>query len=154
MTVDTPRPGLTVLASKLGPQETAARLVAALTARGMTVISRVNHAAGAAAVGMVLRPTELIVFGNPLVGTPLMQAVQTTGIDLPLRALVWQDEAGATWLGYIAPGWIAECHGIAGELDATIEKMAQALFVVSRQAVGHDPDDASANADQSDAGHL
>jgi uncharacterized protein (DUF302 family) len=146
MTVDTPPSGLTIMASEHGPQETAARLIAALTARGMTLISRVNHAAGAAAVGLALRPTELIVFGNPLVGTPLMQAVQTAGIELPLRALVWQDEAGKTWLGYIAPDLIAARHGIGPELDATIAKMAHALSAVSLHATGHDPEDADARA--------
>jgi uncharacterized protein (DUF302 family) len=139
MTVDTPPSGLTIVASEHDPQETAARLIAALTARGMTLVARVNHAAGAAGVGMALRPTELIVFGNPLVGTPVMQAAQTAGVDLPLRALVWQDEAGKTWLGYNAPDWIAERHGIEGGLDATFGKMAEALAAVAREAVGHDP---------------
>jgi uncharacterized protein (DUF302 family) len=138
MTVDRPPPGLTIVASEHDPQETAARLVAALTARGMTVISRINHAAGAAAVGLTLRPTELIVFGNPLVGTPLMQAAQTAGIDLPLRALVWQDEAGRTWLAYIAPDWIAERHGIESGRDATIGKMSENISMVIRQAAGKD----------------
>ncbi|HSZ51164.1 MAG TPA: DUF302 domain-containing protein [Caulobacteraceae bacterium] len=139
MTVQRPPPGMTIVASEHGPKETAARLVAALTARGVTVISRVNHAAGAAGVGLSLRPTELIVFGNPLVGTPVMQAAQTAGIDLPLRALVWQDEAGKTWIGYDAPDWIAERHGIESGVDATLEKMAETLAAISRHAASHDP---------------
>jgi uncharacterized protein (DUF302 family) len=139
MAVQTPPPGMTIVASEHGPQETAARLVAALTERGVTVISRVNHAAGAAEVGLSLLPTELIVFGNPLVGTPVMQAAQTAGIDLPLRALVWQDEAGKTWIGYNDPDWIAERHGIETGLDATLGKMVQILAAVSRHAAGHDP---------------
>ncbi|HEY2050358.1 MAG TPA: DUF302 domain-containing protein [Caulobacteraceae bacterium] len=130
---------MTILASEHGPQETAARFVAALTARGMTLVSRVNHSVGATAVGLALRPTELIVFGNPLVGTPLMQAGQTAGIDLPLRALVWEDEAGRTWLGYIDPNWIAKRHGIGDALDATIAKMADNLSFVTRHATERDP---------------
>jgi uncharacterized protein (DUF302 family) len=139
MTVQTPPPGMTIVASEHDPQVTASRLVAALTARGISVVSRINHSAGAAGVGLSLRPTELIVFGNPLAGTPVMQTAQTAGIDLPLRALVWQDEAGKTWLGYIDPDWIAERHGIESGLDATLAKMAETLATVSRHAAGHDP---------------
>lgn len=138
MTVDTSVTGLTVVASEHDPSETADRLAAAVTSHGMTVMARIDHAAAAAAVGLSLRPTEVIVFGNPLGGTPLMQAAQTAGIDLPLKALVWQDEGGRTWLGYNAPKWIAERHGIGG-LDGAIGKMAQALSVVVGQAAGPDP---------------
>jgi|HubBroStandDraft_5_1064220.scaffolds.fasta_scaffold1142823_1 hypothetical protein len=69
-----------------------------IVANGMKVFSRINHAALAAEIGMTLRPTEVILFGNPRGGTPLMQTRQTTGIDLPLKALVWQDASGTTWL--------------------------------------------------------
>ena len=77
----------------------------------MTILARIDHAAAAANVGMALRPTEVLIFGNPLAGTPLMQAAQTIGIDLPLKALVWQDDAGKTWLAYNDPTWLARRHG-------------------------------------------
>jgi hypothetical protein len=78
-------------------------LEAAVKAKGLTVFAHVDHAAGAAAVELPLRPTELLIFGNARGGTPLMQSAQTIGIDLPLKILVWQDATGATWLFYIDP---------------------------------------------------
>ncbi len=92
--------GLITIRSSFGPEETMSRLEAEVSARGMTVFSHIDHAAGAAAVGLPLRPTNLLVFGGAKGGTPLMQGVQTVSIDLPLKALVWQDEAGATFLSY------------------------------------------------------
>jgi uncharacterized protein (DUF302 family) len=85
--------GLTTMHSSFGLQETLLKLEAAVKARGMTVFARIDHAAGAADVGLALRPTELVIFGNARGGTPLMQSDQTMGIDLPLKALVWQDAA-------------------------------------------------------------
>ena len=90
--------GLTTIRSSFGPQDTMSRLEAAVQAKGMTVFARIDHAAGATAVGLPLPPTALLIFGNANGGTPLMQSVQTIGIDLPLKALVWQDASGATWL--------------------------------------------------------
>ncbi|MDQ1741517.1 MAG: hypothetical protein QOE53_3169, partial [Pseudonocardiales bacterium] len=84
------------------------RLQAEIRAKGMTVFARIDHAAGATEVGLTLAPTELIIFGNARGGTPLMQSVQTVGIDLPLKALVWEDADGNTWLSYNEPEWIAE----------------------------------------------
>ncbi len=109
------------------PEQTATRFEAALTAKGMTVFAKIDHAAGAASVGLTLRPTLLIVFGNPKGGTPLMQAAQTSGIDLPLRALVWQDASGATWLSYDDPAWIATRHGLHPGAEATVRAMSDAL---------------------------
>src|SRR6516162_398502 len=86
--------GLVACVSKFGPKETMDRLAAAVTTRGISIMARIDHAAAAAAVGMELRPTEVLIFGNPQAGTPLMQAIQTVGIDLPLKALVWRDESG------------------------------------------------------------
>jgi uncharacterized protein (DUF302 family) len=83
-----PPEGMTVRKSNQAPKETMDRLTSAVKARGMTVLARIDHAAAAADVGMSLRPTEVVLFGNPAAGTPLMQAVQTVGLDLPLRALV------------------------------------------------------------------
>jgi uncharacterized protein (DUF302 family) len=124
--------GLTSHASAFGPKETADRLAAAIEAKGLTLFARIDHAAGAATVGLALRPTEVLIFGNAKGGTPLMQAVQTSGIDLPLKALIWQDEAGQTWLGYNEPAWIAERHGIAAE--ATVAALSGALSALAQAA--------------------
>jgi uncharacterized protein (DUF302 family) len=109
------------------------RLQAEIRALGMTVFARIDHAAGAAEVGLTLPPTELIIFGNARGGTPLMQSVQTVGIDLPLKALVWEDTAGKTWLSYNEPGWIAQRHGIANA-EPVVSKIAAALSAISRKA--------------------
>src|ERR1700733_12147150 len=92
--------GLTTLKSSHGPKETVDRLVAEVEAKGLTVFARVDHAAGAREAGLALRPTELVIFGNAKGGTPLMQAFQTIGIDLPLKALAWEDASGKVWLSY------------------------------------------------------
>jgi len=110
----TPMKGLATIPSNFGPDETMSRLEAEIKAHGMSVFARINHAALAAEAGLTLRPTELIIFGNPRGGTPLMQANQTIGIDLPLKALVWQDAAGKTWLSYSEPEWLANRHGVDG----------------------------------------
>ena len=86
--------GLTTIASNFDPMQTAKRLEAEIKAKGMTVFARVDHAAGAKEAGLELRPTEVLIFGSAKAGTPLMQADQTIGIDLPLKVLVWQDAAG------------------------------------------------------------
>jgi uncharacterized protein (DUF302 family) len=91
-------------------------------------------AAAAATIGMELRPTEVLIFGNPRAGTRSMQAVQTVGIDLPLKALVWQDEDGTTWLAYNDPQWLAHRHGVDAGLDGTLHAMADALAAVAREA--------------------
>src|SRR5215475_567081 len=92
--------GLTTIQSVSGPKETMDSLEAAVKEKGLTVFARIDHAAGAAEVGLSLRPTTVLIFGNARGGTPLMQAAQTAGIDLPLKALVWQDGSGTTWLSY------------------------------------------------------
>src|SRR4051812_38608192 len=115
--------GLTTIRSRFGPKETMDRLEAQIRIQGMKVFTRIDHAAGAAETGLPLRPTELIIFGNARGGTPLMQSVQTAGIDLPLKALVWQDASGKTWLSYNEPGWIAQRHSIA-DAEPTVSKMA------------------------------
>ncbi|MEA2922859.1 MAG: hypothetical protein QOF07_2831 [Bradyrhizobium sp.] len=123
--------GLTSVRSRFGPKETMDRLETEIRAQGMTVFARIDHAAGAAEVGLTLRPTELIIFGNARGGTPLMQSVQTVGIDLPLKALVWEDASGKTWLSYNEPGWIAQRHSIANA-EAVVSKMAAGLIAISR----------------------
>jgi len=127
--------GLTTLRSSYGPKDTMTRLEAEVKARGMTVFARIDHAAGAAGAGLPLRPTELLIFGNAKAGTPLMQTVQTTGIDLPLKALVWEDASGATCLSYNDPAWLAQRHGVAGETETVIGMMSKALDAVAQAAI-------------------
>src|SRR6266850_1673210 len=122
--------GLTTVPSDFGPKETMDRLEAEIKAVGMTVFVRVDHAAGAASVGMRLRPTELLIFGNAKGGTPLMQADQAVGIDLPLKALVYEDASGKVWLAYNDPGWIAGRHGLGEAVANSVAAMAAALKAV------------------------
>ena len=105
---------------------TADRLENTLKTKGMRVFIRINHAEGAKKVGKNLRPTEVIIFGNPKVGTPLMQCSQSAGIDLPQKALIWKDEAGQVWLSYNDPKYLAKRHGIKGCIEV-IKKIENAL---------------------------
>src|SRR3981081_2700691 len=125
--------GLTSLQSRFGPKETMDRLQAEIRAQGMTVFARIDHAAGAAEVGLTLRATELIIFGNAHGGTPLIQAAQTTGIDLPLKALVWEDASGKTWISYNEASWIVQRHSVANA-EQVVSKMAATLSAISRTA--------------------
>src|SRR5277367_6538742 len=126
--------GLITITSRYGPEETMNRFEAAVTAKGMTVFARIDHAAGATAVGLSLRPTELLIFGNAKAGTPLMQSVQAVGIDLPLKALVWEDASGDTFLSYNDPAWLAKRHGASGAAEAAVGNMSAALQVVAKAA--------------------
>ena len=112
---------------------TADRLENALKQKGMTVLIRINHAEGAQKVGIKLRPTELVVFGNPKVGTPLMQCSQSTAIDLPQKALVWEDSEGQVWLSYNDPNYLVERHGITGCAEV-IKKIEKALSNFAKAA--------------------
>jgi len=128
--------GLTTLPSKFGPKETMDRLEADIRAKGMTVFARIDHAAGAGAVGMPLRPTELLIFGAAKAGTPLMQEDQAVGIDLPLKALVYEDAGGTVWLAYDDPHWIARRHGLGPAVAKNVDAMAAALEGLARDATG------------------
>jgi uncharacterized protein (DUF302 family) len=119
--------GLITLRSNNGPEETMNRFEAEARTGGLTIFAHVDHAAGAAAAGLALRPTELLVFGNAKGGTPLMQEDQTIGIDLPLKVLVWQDSAGDTWLCYIDPTWLARRHGLGTQADPAVAAMTALL---------------------------
>src|SRR5437762_11691348 len=125
--------GLTSIRSRFSPKETMDRLEAEVRAKGMTVFARIDHAAGAAEVGLNLRPTELIIFGNARGGTPLMQSAQTIGIDLPLKALVWQAAAGKTRISYDEPKWIAQRHGVT-HAEPIVNKLADLLSAISARA--------------------
>lgn len=127
--------GLKTIASALGPKDTMDRLEAGVRARGMTVFARIDHAAGAAQVNLPLRPTEVLIFGSPLAGTRLMDAHQTMGIDLPLKALVWEDDSGRTWLSYDDPRWLVARHGDPEPLKAILLQMQSVLEAVSSAAV-------------------
>jgi len=118
--------GLIVVQSNHSVAATADKLEAVLADKGMTVMNRIDHAANAASVDKELRPTELVIFGNPKVGTPLMHCSQSVAVDLPQKALIWQDEAGDVYLGYNDPAYLKARHGIAG-CDAVLEKVAGAL---------------------------
>jgi len=124
--------GLITIASAHSVKDTIDRLEADVKSRGLTVFARIDHAAGAQAVGMALRPTELLIFGNAKGGTPLMQAQQTIGIDLPLKALAFEDAAGKAWLAYNDPAWLTERHG--GTRSEVADRLAGVLATVSKAA--------------------
>jgi uncharacterized protein (DUF302 family) len=126
--------GLISIPSSFDPNETMDRLEGMLRVNGVTIFARIDHAAGAAAVGEELRPTEVLIFGNPKGGTPLMQAEQRIGIDLPLKALVWQDAAGKTWLSYNEPGWLAKRHGLGSSTAASVARLAAMIDGVAEKA--------------------
>jgi uncharacterized protein (DUF302 family) len=128
--------GLTSLQSSFGPRETVDRLQAEIRSKGLEIFAKIDHAAGAAEVGLPLRPTSLIIFGNARGGTPLMQSAQTVGIDLPLKILVWQDAKNNTWLSYNEPSWIAQRHGIANA-ERVVSSMDAALRAMARTATDH-----------------
>ena len=126
--------GLIAIKSPLSPKETMDRLENLLQQKGMTIFARVDHAAGAKKVGKTLRPTELLIFGNPKGGTPFMECAQTVGIDLPLKALVWEDPSGQVWLGYNDPAFLAARHGVAQ--CPVVAKLQKALAGFARETVG------------------
>ena len=112
---------------------TADRLERILSEKGMRVFLRLNHAESARPVGTALRPTELIIFGNPKVGSPLMAEQQTVGIDLPQKMLIWQDAAGQVWLTYNDPDYLAARHGLPKDLPP-LEQVRKALAAFARAA--------------------
>jgi uncharacterized protein (DUF302 family) len=113
--------GLITVASRFSVSETLDRLTAAITSAGLLVFARINHARNAEEVGLELRPTELLIFGHPKGGTPLMQDKQTAGIDLPVKALVWEDEEGTVWLTYNEAAWLATRHELGASSKNAIE---------------------------------
>jgi uncharacterized protein (DUF302 family) len=126
--------GLRTLPSLHGPEETLDRLEAAVTKHGMTIVARIDHAAAAEKVGLELRPTVVLVFGNPRAGTPAMQATPTVAIDLPLKMLIWQDDKDATWLAYNDPAWLLRRHGVVD--DGTVDVMNDVLESIAGEATG------------------
>ena len=125
--------GLISVKSNHNVKSTTDKLVNVLEKKGMTVFARINHTEGAQKVGKVLRPTELVIFGNPKVGTPLMQCGQSVAIDLPQKALVWEDNKGSVWFSYNDPAYIAKRHDIK-ECEDVIAKISNALANFSHAA--------------------
>lgn len=125
--------GLIQVKSPYPVAETLDRLEAGAKQRGLKVFARIDHAAGAASVGKNLRPTELLIFGNPQGGTPFMQCAQTVGIDLPLKALAWQDEQGQVWLARDDLAYTAKRHGVPE--CAAIEPIGKAVSALVSEAV-------------------
>ena len=128
-----PQDGLITLSSRYPTRDTMDRLLVALAKRNMAVFARIDHAAGAASAGLALRPTEVVIFGNPKGGTALMQDRQSAGIDLPLKALVWEDAGAKIWLSYNDPAWIAQRHGLGAASAGAVEAMAKALAAIAAE---------------------
>jgi len=128
--------GLITVRSAHSVAETIERLVAAVTVRGLTVFARIDHAAGAARAGLDLRPTLLVIFGNPTGGTPLMEDRQTAGVDLPVKALAWEDADGAVWLTYNDPDWLARRHDLGPASAGAVAAIAAGMAAVVAEAAG------------------
>ncbi len=125
--------GLVHVKSNHNVAKTADRLAMVLESKGMKLFARIDHAQGAASVGKTLRPTELMIFGNPKVGTPVMQCAQSVAIDLPQKMLIWEDESGHVWLSYNAPSYLAARHEIKG-CKPVLAKITGALSKFAHKA--------------------
>jgi uncharacterized protein (DUF302 family) len=133
--------GLLTIPSAFSVRETIDRLEKIVTSKGLSVFARIDHAAGAAQVGMPLRPTELLIFGNARGGTPLMQDKQTTGIDLPLKMLAWEDAGGAVWLTYNDLAWLAQRHGLGAASRAAVAALTAAMATMAASVARPDTHD-------------
>jgi uncharacterized protein (DUF302 family) len=132
-TSDPAETDLVTLPSAHGATETVERLKALLAQKGIELFAHIDHAAGARKVGLALRPTQVLIFGNPKAGTPLLQSRQTIGLDLPLRALVWEDEAGKVWLSYRRVDELARQHHVAGH-DEVVKALDDGLAALAHAA--------------------
>ena len=129
--------GFVNIASKSGFQETVARLKKEIASKSLTLFAAIDHAKGAEEAGLSLRPTTVLIFGNAKGGTPLMQASQTIGLDLPLKALVWEDGKGQTWISYSDPVWLAQRHGLPSEAEQIAATLRQGLEKIVEAAAGN-----------------
>lgn len=125
---------LITIQSSYSVKETIDRLSSIVESKGITVFVRIDHSENARKHGLDLRPTELIIFGNPNVGTGIMQDNQTSGIDLPMRALAWQDEAGSVWLTYNDVKWLADRHNLTSKSNATLQAIEEGMTMVGDKA--------------------
>jgi uncharacterized protein (DUF302 family) len=126
--------GLITKASPYSAGETLDRLEAVLKKKGITIFARVSHTQGAAGVDIELRPTELLIFGNPKLGSHFFTSKQTAGIDLPMKALAWEDAGGKVWLTYNDPQYVADRHGITDRAEI-VQKMTTALDNLTNAAI-------------------
>ena len=126
--------GLVVLQSPYSVTESLDRMTALLEKKGIQVTARVPHSRAAADVGIDLRPVELLLFGNPKLGSPLMQSQPTIAIDLPMKMIAWRDAEGQVWIGYNDPAWMAKRHGIK-DRDPVVAKMSGVLKGLSAKVV-------------------
>lgn len=125
--------GMIDVKSSYGVKQTADKFEEILKSKGMTVFARVKHSDAAERVGVELRPTELIIFGNPKVGSPLMQCQQTVAIDLPQKVLIWQDEKDTVWISYNNPAFLKHRHKIQG-CEEVLAKIENALAGLVQKA--------------------
>ena len=128
--------GLVTVPSAYSVDDTISRFEAALQAKGVTLFAKIDHGAGAVEAGMTLRPTFLLIFGNARAGTPLMQANQRIGVDLPLKALVWQDADEKVWLTYNDPAWLAARHRLDGAAAGAVTALQKGLATLAQDAAG------------------
>jgi uncharacterized protein (DUF302 family) len=131
--------GLVTVESRFSVSVTIDRLAAAADTAGLLVFARIDHAKGAREAGLDLRPTELLIFGHPRGGTPLMAECQQAGIDLPFRALAWQDEHGRVWLAWNDPEWLAARHGLGSVSASAVEAINNGARRLALTAAGRDP---------------
>jgi len=125
--------GMVNVLSNFNVEETADRMESILKEKGMTIFNRIKHSKGAGKVNIELRDTELIIFGNPKVGSPLMKCQQNVGIDLPQKALIWKDDKGKAWISYNNPRYLEKRHTIIG-CEEVILKIEKALAGIAKSA--------------------
>jgi uncharacterized protein (DUF302 family) len=125
--------GVVNIQSTFNVEKTADRMENILQKKGMTVFNRIKHSEAAAKVGIELRDTELIIFGNPKVGSPLMKCQQSIAIDLPQKALIWENDKKEVWISYNSPGYLAKRHAVAG-CENVLLKVEKALAGISKAA--------------------
>jgi uncharacterized protein (DUF302 family) len=126
----------TTLPSRHSVPETIDRLAKLAESKGLRIFARIDHGKGAAEVGLPLRPTQLLLFGHPKGGTPLMQDRQTAGLDLPLRALAWEDEKGQVWLSYYTGSVIAAQYGLSAASKVAVEAIDKGMKLLCGLAAG------------------
>ena len=125
--------GVLTIQSTLSVNETADRMESILKEKGMTVFNRIKHSQSANSVGIELRNTELIIFGNPKVGSPLIKCQQSVAIDLPQKALIWEDDQNNVWISYNDPRYLAKRHNIVG-CEEVLSKIERALAGIAKSA--------------------